>query len=173
MAAQLYFLTPIIFLSLYFCPAFGLALTFTILVICPVFIISPRLFSNLPTYIEMTKLYTPTDYYKALTYYHFSPLQYVTAMCMGLLTGYLIIRKPNLMMPGGRKVAILTWWLSLTSLIWIFLWNCTFWKLNLVVPSGDIMLWFVVSKFVGTFFMSYTAYLCCTGRSSKFEFLYL
>lgn len=169
----MYCFTPIVFLSLYFCPGFAMVLVTTILFFSPILILSPRLFFDLPPFVELTKLYTLTDFYRSFTFYQLNPLQYSTAMVSGLFTGYLIKKKTNLQMPGGRKMAIFVWWISFIILIGTILWHCSFWKINTIVSSNSVMAWFVISKIVCLFWLSYTGYLCCTGKSSKcFHFLF-
>lgn len=165
--AQMYCFTPIIFLPLYFCSGFAMVLMTAIIFISPILILSPHLFFDLPPFVELTKLYTLTDFYRSFTFYQLNPLQYSTAMISGLFTGYLIERKPNFQMPGGRKMAIAVWWSSLIALIGTILWHCSFWKINTIVSSNSVLAWFVASKIVGAFWLSFTGYLCCTGKSSK------
>lgn len=168
MIAQLYIFTPVFFLAWYFRPRYGLALTGFIFLLSPIFILAPRIFGSIPTYIELTRQNSLTQVWRAVTLYLFSPLQSVTAMCAGMFTGYLIKRQPNLQIPGGRKVAIASWWLASISLVLvIYAWHGSFWKMNVVVSSKSVMAWFVFSKLLCAFWLSYSCYICCTGRSRK------
>ena len=87
----------------------------------------------------------------------------------GLLTGYLVVKRPNLkMIFGGRKMAILLWLALSAGLVAIFAWHCTFWKVNVVADSASVAAWMVFSKVILLAWVSFTVYVCCTGRCGKF-----
>ena len=95
-----------------------------------------------------------------------NPVLYTSSLFVGLLTGYMIKRKPDMQL-GGPLVERLIWLLSLLSVVVIVVWHRTFMQLNVVHDSESILAWFMYYKLVWAFFLGYTLYLCCTGRGGK------
>lgn len=88
MSTQLYLFAPLFFLSMFFYPICGVALTVFVLLISPLFTLLPRLMSGFYSYAEVTKFTSLSDIYGTIMHYHMNPALYVTALTIGMLTGF-------------------------------------------------------------------------------------
>lgn len=165
-STQLYMLAPLVFLPLYRWPKLGLTLVLALLLVSPLATLAPSLLSGHPTFLEMTAHTSLTSIYRSYHQYTSNTFQYLTALLIGLLTGYLIEAKPNIRF-GGKIVESLFWLLSLLTIGCTFAWNNTFWEFNKANDGNNALAWFVVSKFTFTGSLAYLTYMCCTSRARK------
>lgn len=164
MSTQLYVLAPLVFLPLYRWPKIGLTITGLLLLISPLFTMSPTLILGHPTYLELTKLRTASEILRAFSNYHTNTFQYITPFSIGILTGYLIKRYPNLRPIGGRPVEIFLWIASFSTYVIFYTWHNSFWGLNQVNSTWNTLAWFALSKLATGFGLAYISYMCCTGK---------
>lgn len=164
MSTQLYVIAPLLFLPLYRWPRFGIGLLSFVILISPLSTISPTLFLGHPTYLELTKLNSVSEMLRSFLNYHTNPVQYITPLSIGILTGYLIKRHPNLKILGGRPVEILCWIASFSTFVIFYCWNNSFWDINKVNSSLNALSWFMTSKLFTSAALGYICYMCCTGR---------
>lgn len=167
MSTQLYLLAPLVFIPLFRWPRFGLGLTIAIIVLSPLSTLSPRILLGHPTYLEAGKFGSISEGIRGFLNYHTNPVQYVTALSIGLLTGYLIKCKPNMRIPGGRVTELILWLSSFSSIVLIFAWHNSFWEINKVNSEYNILAWFVMSKFMIASSLGFISYMCCTGRGGE------
>ena len=192
--AQLYLVAPLIFLSLYYWPTFGITITvITIFFIGPLLAIAPRLLTDYPTYIETTKFISFTSNAQAVTHSHMNPSLYITPLAVGLLVGYLINKNRNRVMnqknqqyfsnnqdkikvtSGGHNDTIIIniirsiiWLFSASSVVAIFIYhNETFMVQNIIHPVESIVGWFAYYKLVWSLFLGYTTYLFTYNNSDS------
>jgi len=167
---QLGFFAPLIFLPLYFWPKFGLTLAGLLLIISPSITILPRLLTGYPSYMEVTKFVSFISNAQALTHSHLNPLLYVNSAIVGLITGYLIQRKPRLPL-GGPVVETGVWLVSLVSVLYALIWHYGFMEQNIIIPESSVIGWFAYYKMTWSLFLGLTTYLCCTGRLPLVNYL--
>lgn len=165
MSTQLYLFAPLIFLSMFFYPSCGVTFTLIVLLVSPIFTLLPRLLTGFVTYAEATKFTSLSDGWATIMHYHMNPSLYVTSLTIGMLTGYLIKRHPNIKFPGGRFSERALWLISFLGTVGIFLWFDSFFgDYRAHTTATEAMSWWVISKFVFPGFLAVTCYLCCTGR---------
>ena len=169
MSTQLYLVAPLVFIPLFRWPRFGFGLTIFIVLLSPLFTISPRLFLGHPSYMEPTKFESISEGLRGFLNYHTNPVQYVTSLSIGLLSGYMIRCKPNMHFIGGKITEMILWVTSFTSIVLVFTWSNSFWEINQVNPEYKVLAWYVLSKFMMSGSLGYISFMCCTNRGGKFE----
>lgn len=171
--SQLYLFAPLLFLSLFYWPRFGLLLSSgVLLVLGPLLTALPRLLTGYASFIEPTKFISFASAPQAVTHYHMSPLLYVSALAAGVLTGYAILsaglKGQAKTTAGGKWAETVIWLLSLASVGLIFVWQRTFLVVNEDVPTISVTAFFAYYKLAWSVFLGLTVYLATTRPKCKY-----
>jgi len=147
-------------------PRLGVSVALIALLLSPFATLSTRLLTGNPTFLEWTRATSLTQILRAFHQYTTNTFQYVTSLLVGLLTGYLIERKPKIQF-GGPVMEGIFFALSFASFVLTFAWHNAFWKTNQENSELSVLAWLVSSKFMFTGALSYISYMCCTERGGK------
>jgi len=89
---------------------------------------------------------------------------------MGILTGYILRKHPNIYIGGPLVEGILTI-IAIAIIPLIYIWNNSFWILNDSAPEISVTLYIAFAKVFWGLSFSWIWFACCTGRAGL-EFLF-
>jgi hypothetical protein len=162
----LYFFTPILFLSLYKWPKFGISLNVALIVIGTIVTLYPKFLYDYINYNDFKKFESIQQAIIHITAYYLTPFQYVASFSIGSFFGYLMLKYPNIYL-GGKKVEILLWFIAISVIPLTYIWNNTFWSLTEVPSEVSILLWYSLGRTIWTFAFGWFYFACSTGRGGN------
>jgi len=83
---------------------------------------------------------------------------------MGILTGYMLRKHPNIYIGGPLVEGILTI-IAIAIIPLIYIWNNSFWILNDSAPEISVTLYIAFAKVFWGLSFSWIWFACCTGRA--------
>jgi hypothetical protein len=83
---------------------------------------------------------------------------------MGILTGYMLRKHPNIYIGGPLVEGILTI-IAIAIIPLMYIWNNSFWILNDSAPEISVILYIAFAKVFWGLSFSWIWFACCTGRA--------
>jgi membrane-associated HD superfamily phosphohydrolase len=152
---------PIFVVIYYKYPKRGLYVTIGAIIVGLFLSVAPTLpFGILPK-VQFLQMESFEELFQSIAWYYLATNCYVVSFLVGVLGGYFL--KNNIKLDYEKEV--IAWIISVLTIILVFMWNNTFWKLNKSAPLYSVLLWYSFGKLFSATAFTWIYFALCTGRA--------
>ncbi|CAG2111202.1 unnamed protein product [Medioppia subpectinata] len=164
---QLHIIIPILIIICYKNAKYGVYTTVGVIVLAMIASIIPTVIFNILPQMQYILIDSYEELYRSFTWYHLSTTQYIVSFVVGVAGGYLIRRDWTL----SIEYEVMGWCASVFTIIIVFMWSNTFWKVQKSAPLYSVLLWFTFGKFGFAVAITWIFFCLCTGRAQTMDYL--
>ena len=167
---QLTAIAPIFVIIFFKKPIVGIYTIITAIILSLLIAISPQILLGIPPYLRIWDLESIIfSNSRSMAYYHTMPIAYLVTFLVGFPFGFMLFKNVQFTKLQERVF----WVLSVISILSVYLWHNSFWRLDQSAPLISILLWHTVGKLVFGMGVGWIIFACCSGRGGKLPFTFL
>ena len=145
-------------------PIFGIYLIISAIILSLFIAIAPQLLLGIPPYLRIWDLDTRIFAISiSWEYYHTHPTVYLISFLVGFPFGFMLFKNVWF----TRLQENVFWVLSIISMVSVYLWHNTFWRLDESSPLINALLWHSIGKLAFSLGVGWIIFACCSGRAGK------